>query len=129
MQKSNDAIVQLSRSLDDMKKGRIKKVKFVPFDFKPSEKCYLCKKKATLCKCIDCRFCGTLLKKNQNCKYCKKRNNVKNFIITNAELNALEDLGLVDLKTMFKFKREKEVEAWQERCREVWHRFVKKIDK
>lgn len=126
MRKSNNSIVQLSRSLADMKKD---KIKFVPFDFKPPEKCYLCKKKTKLCKCMDCKFCGTLLKKNQKCSYCKKRNTIKNFVINNAELNALEDLGVVDLKTMFKENREKEVEEWQERCKKVWHRLVRKIDK
>lgn len=67
------------------------------------------------------------MKKNQECIYCKKRNSVKNFVITNAELNAMEDLGLVDMKTMFKLRGEKEVEEWQERCRDVWHRLVGKI--
>ncbi|HLC77110.1 MAG TPA: hypothetical protein VJH04_02805 [archaeon] len=111
-----------------MKKGRIKKTKFAPLDIKPSEKCYLCKKKAKLCKCIDCKFCGTLLKKNEFCKYCKGKNKVI-LIITNAELNALEDLSLVDLKAMLKENREKEVEVWQNRCKAVWHRLVRKIDK
>src|SRR3989338_1083725 len=93
MRKSNDAIVQLSRSLADMKKGRIKKMEFVPFDFKPPEKCYLCKKKTRLCRCIDCEFCGTLrLKKYKECTFCKKKNKVS-LVISNAELNALEDLG------------------------------------
>jgi hypothetical protein len=107
---------------------KTKKMKFFTFEYKPSEKCCLCKKKTRLCNCVNCKFCGTLLKKNQNCRYCKEKNNVKDFVITNAELNALEDLGMVDLKTMFKLKRGKEIEEWQKRWRDVWHRFVRKID-
>ena len=106
-------------------------MKFVPFDLAKlgEAKSYVCKKKNNYCKCIKCKFCGEILMKNDECKYCKKRNKIKNFAITNAELNALEDLGITDLKFMFQEKREKEVEVWQTRCRSVWHRFVKKIDK
>ena len=124
MRKSS-AVIQLRQSLADMKKGGIK---YVSLDSNLSKKCYLCGKKTKLCKCVDCKVCGTLLKKNQKCTFCKKKNKV-NLVISNAELNALEDLGVVNLKVMFQEKRGKEVEEWQDKCREVWHRLVRKIDK
>ncbi|MEK6887762.1 MAG: hypothetical protein AABX14_02335 [Candidatus Aenigmatarchaeota archaeon] len=129
MRKSSDAIIQLRQSLADIKKGRIKKTEFVPLDFNLPENCYLCKKKERLCKCVECKVCSTLLKKSQTCTFCKKKNTVKNFSINNAELNMLEDICMTDLKVMFKLKRDKEVEEWQDRCRDVWHRLVRKIDR
>ena len=107
-----------------------KKMKFFLLEIDKTKdlKCYACKKKNTNCKCKDCKFCGSVNRKDAECRYCKKKHIVDKVMITNAELNALEDLGLVDLKTMFNEKREKEVEIWQDRCRVFWHRIIKKID-
>ena|GEM_PF-2857130 len=107
-----------------------KKPKFVPFDperIKQSN-CYNCKKKNKDCKCISCKFCDEFVNKGQGCKYCKKRNIIKNFMATNAELNALEDMAVIDLKTMFKEKRDKEIEVLQDRCKGLWHKIIRKID-
>ncbi len=106
-----------------------KKIKFVPLKYEEIKvsPCYVCKKKNKHCKCIECIFCGTI-NKNKECKYCKKKHTVDKITVSNAELNAMEDLSFVDLKIMFDEKRDKEIEMWQDRCKSVWHRLVRKID-
>ncbi len=63
----------------------------------------------------------------EKCKCSKTHRGIK-ISITEGELNAMEDLGSVDLKSMFLMNRDKEVEEWQKRCLSFWKRMIKKID-
>ena len=69
-----------------------------------------------------CKFCGC-----EKCA-CNERHLIKKFIISEGELNALEDFAVVDLKYMAE-KRADELEVLQERCLKLWRRLIKKADK
>ena len=73
-------------------------------------------------KIKDCEFCGC-----EKCQ-CKKTHRGIKINLIEGELNALEDLGSVDLKSMYLLGREKELEEWQKRCFSFWKRIVKKVD-
>ena len=73
-------------------------------------------------KIKDCKFCA-----EEKCVCNKVHKNIK-INISEGELNSLEDLATVDIKSMYLMNRDKEVEEWQKRCLNFWENIIKKID-
>ena len=73
-------------------------------------------------KIKECIYCS-----EEKC-ICNKTHRIK-ITINEGELNALEDLGVVDLKTIFLSGRDIEIGEWQKRCFNLWKKLVKKVDR